>query len=93
LKASSQDQQIKELCPGDNCSPADLPKALELEKDVHSNATAFNVAIALGSVATVAGLALVLTAPSNRSPSAPGVVKVVPWAGLSGAGATIAGSW
>jgi hypothetical protein len=98
LKASSlkrdADNEANRLCPGDNCkTPADKATVEGIESDAQHNATAFNVAIALGGVATVAGLALVLTAPSSRSPSAPGVVKVVPWAGISGAGAAIAGSW
>ena len=93
LKVLSQKDEIGDICPLNvNCTPDDKARSEKLEDEARPNATAFNIAVALGGAATLGGIALVLTAPSSPSPGATGV-KVVPWGGPNAAGASIAGRW
>jgi hypothetical protein len=77
---------------GAHCTPDEGQRITDIEARAQGNATACNVALALGGAAALGGVALVLTAPSSRSSTA-ARIDVVPWAGPQSAGANVAGHW
>ena len=89
LKAVSQREERDRICLSNVCTPDEGRQIHDLEAKAQSNATAFNVALALGAAATLGGIALVLTAPSSRAAG----VNVVPWGGPNSAGASVTGRW
>jgi hypothetical protein len=92
LKVRSQQNDIDAICMSNKCTDEEIQRIRQLEDEARPNAAAFNVASVLAGAATLAGIALVLTAPSGPSSSATGI-SVIPWGGPNAAGGSIAGRW
>jgi hypothetical protein len=94
LRVNTLEEQRDAVCPsGLRCTMAEAQYIAHLNDDARANAVACNVAVLLGAAAVAGGAALVLTAPSGRSPisaAAPGL-RIGPWGGLNAAGASVQG--
>jgi hypothetical protein len=66
LRAMSQADESRELCPTSRCNSAD---AIALNDDAKTSAMLSNVLFGAGVLAAGAGVALVLTSPSRGAPS------------------------
>jgi len=92
LKVLSQLDERDAICPTDYCTSDEIQSIRNIEDRAQRSATALNIAFALGAAATLGGITLVLTAPSNPSPGATGL-NVIPWGGPNAAGASVAARW
>jgi serine/threonine-protein kinase len=80
---------VAESC-NPHCGDADIDRVIALQEDAQSAAKVANIAFVAGSVLAVAGVTIVLTAPSERSPTA---VVAGPLIGASILGASARGTF
>jgi hypothetical protein len=92
LTVLSQLDERDGICKSGICTGDEASRVREIESRANANATACNLAFALGGAAALGGVALVLTAPSSPARAAAGL-RLVPWAGPTSAGANVAGRW
>jgi hypothetical protein len=90
VKVLSQLDDRDAICRSNLCTFDETEQIKQIEAEAQANATACNVAFAIGGAAALGGVALVLTAPSSPSRTAT-AINLVPWAGLNSAGANVGG--
>jgi len=85
LSAKSLDRDAEALCTPRGCTP----EGKQLNDDARSRGNVATVVFSIGAVAAVAGVVMVLVAPSSPAKTA----AVTPWIGLGTGGLQVSGSF
>lgn len=86
LSAKSLDRDAEALCPARGCTP----EGKQMNEDARSRGNLATAVFAVGTVAAVAGVVLLVIAPSSATTK---TATVQPWVGLGTGGLSLSGSF
>jgi hypothetical protein len=93
LMRSSAISERDGICPSNRCTRDESNRIDDLTNRAKTDATLANVGFAVGGVALVGGVVLVLTAPRSQAAKATESVRIQPWGRARAAGVAVGGAW